>query len=264
MPPVGRSAAFFDLDNTLVRGSSLIHLARGLYKRKYFTTRGLVRGLWMEATFRAGGERKGHITSVRDSLLQIIAGRRVDELTEAARATVDDVLADRFWPGARELAATHLEAGRPVWLVTASPAEVAAIVADRLGFTGAIGTVAEHVEGIYTGKLTGGLIHGDMKAVAVQELAEVHGYDLAESYAYSDSMNDLPMLNLVGHPFVVNPEPALARHAATKGWPVHDFRTTRHRVKRGALLVAAASAATLLARTGARIRANAHQKTLRR
>lgn len=262
MPSQGPAAAFFDLDNTLVRGSSLIHLARGLYRRKYFTRRELVRGLWMEASFRAGGEHRGHISSARDSLLQVVAGRTVEELNEATTAIFDEVLADRFWPGARELAAAHLEAGRPVWLVTASPAEIAAIVADRLGFTGAVGTVAEHVGGIYTGKLTGELMHGEPKAVAVRELAERHDYDLGASYAYSDSMNDLPMLKLVGHPAVVNPEPALARYAAGRGWPVHDFRTTRRRVKRGALALAAASAATLIARTAARIRS--HRQTRQR
>jgi HAD superfamily hydrolase (TIGR01490 family) len=151
-------------------------------------------------------------------------------------------MADRIWPGARDLTQRHLDAGQRVWLVTATPVELANILARRLGLTGALGTVAESTDGVYTGRLVGGLLHGEAKAAAIRALAEREGLNLERSSAYSDSVNDLPMLELVGHPSAVNPDPELLAEARERGWPVHDFRAGR-RVTMIALPVAAGAGA---------------------
>jgi phosphoserine phosphatase len=139
-----------------------------------------------------------------------------------------------------ELARMHESAGQRVWLVTATPVEVADVIAHRLGLTGALGTVAEHVDGIYTGRLVGAPMHGPEKAAAVAALAEREGLDLARCSAYSDSANDIPLLSLVGHPVAVNPDQRLRAHARANGWPVHDYRTGRKAAKIGVPVAAGA------------------------
>src|SRR3712207_4178542 len=134
----------------------------------------------------------------------------------------------------------HLDQGQRVWLVTAAPVEIARTIAARLGLTGALGTVAEQVDGVYTGRLVGELLHGPMKAVAVRELAAAEGLDLGRCSAYSDSVNDLPMLSLVGDPCVINPDARLREHARARGWRVRDYRSGRKAARVG--LAAAATA----------------------
>src|SRR5438045_5512955 len=129
-------------------------------------------------------------------------------------------MASWIWEGTRELAQLHLEAGQRVWLVTATPVELATIIARRLGLTGALGTVAESVDGLYTGRLIGEPLHGPAKAEAVRALAASEGLDLSRCSAYSDSANDVPMLSTVGHPMAVNPDSDLRRVAKGQGWPV--------------------------------------------
>ena len=132
------------------------------------------------------------------------------------------------------IAQAHLDAGRQVWLVTATPVEIATVLAARLGLTGALGTVSEIEDGRYTGRLVGKPLHGLAKAEAVKALAEEEGLDLAACWAYSDSSNDIPMLSSVGHPVAVNPEPALRSHARQSGWDIKDFRR-REQFKRAAV-----------------------------
>jgi phosphoserine phosphatase len=127
----------------------------------------------------------------------------------------------------------HRERGNLTFLVTAAPVELASTIADELEMTGAIGTVSEvDADGFYTGRLVGGIMHGPEKAKAVAEKAAEYGIDLVECHAYSDSINDLPLLEAVGYPHAVNPERELHRIALVRGWPVHELRT-----KRKALLV---------------------------
>lgn len=251
-----RSAAFFDLDNTLMKGSSLFHVARGLLARKTITKRDLARFGWRQAHFRLGrGERAGHIHSTRQEVLAGIEGRDAEALQAVLAGLVDRYLLPRIWPGTRELAQGHLAAGEEVWLVTASPVEVADALADELDFTGALGTVAEVRSGAYTGRLTGGLLHGQAKADAVRTLAAERDLDLANSSAYSDSANDLPLLGLVGHPYAVNPDRKLRDHAKRNGWPVHDYRSGRKAAAIGLPTAAGAGAlAGVLAALGARRR----------
>jgi HAD superfamily hydrolase (TIGR01490 family) len=229
-PPVPDPAAgaFFDVDNTLMRGASIYYFARGLAARKMFGPMDLAKMAWGQASFRVrGAENTDHIDAARRAALAFVAGHRVSEIVGLGEEIYDETMADRIWEGTRELAQRHLEAGQRVWLVTATPVELAAIIARRLGFTGALGTVAESVDGVYTGRLVGGLLHGEAKAAAMAALAAREGLDLARCSAYSDSANDLPMLRLVGHPAVVNPDADLRAEARANHWPVHDFRSGR-------------------------------------
>jgi HAD superfamily hydrolase (TIGR01490 family) len=183
---------------------------------------------WGQAWFRMrGSENSDHIDAARQAALAFVAGHKVADVVALCEEIYDDTMADRIWEGTRELAQDHLEAGQRVWLVTATPVELAGIIARRLGFTGALGTVAESVDGLYTGRLVGGLLHGAAKAAAVEALAAREGLALARCSAYSDSANDLPMLRLVGHPAVVNPDAELRAEARANHWPVHDFRSGR-------------------------------------
>jgi HAD superfamily hydrolase (TIGR01490 family) len=241
--PDPSAAAFFDVDNTLMRGASIYHFARGLAERKMFGPRDLARLTLGQLAFRLrGAENADHIDAAREAALAFVAGHRVDDIVALGEEIYDDRMADRIWEGARELTQRHLQAGQRVWLVTATPVELANILAHRLGLTGALGTVAETSDGVYTGRLVGGLLHGQAKAAAVRALAEREGLDLSRSSAYSDSSNDLPMLELVGHPSVVNPDGDLLRQARSRNWPVHDFRSGRRATMIAMPLAASAGA----------------------
>jgi len=222
------AGAFFDVDNTLMQGASIYHFARGLAAHKMFGASDLVKMAIGQMIFRIrGSENADRIDAAREAALAFVAGHKVVDISSLGEEIYDDTMADRIWEGSRQLTQAHLEAGKRVWLVTATPVELAGILARRLGLTGALGTVAEASDGVYTGRLVGGLLHGEAKAVAVRALAEREGLDLAECSAYSDSINDLPMLSLVGHPNAVNPDPQLRALAKERGWPIHDFRKGR-------------------------------------
>lgn len=241
--PDPTAAAFFDVDNTLLRGASIYHFARGLAARKLFGPTDLARITLSQIAFRLRGvEDPGHIDAAREAALAFVAGHRVDDIVTLGEEIYDETIADRIWAGTRDLTRRHLRAGERVWLVTATPVELATILARRLGLTGALGTVAETEDGVYTGRLVGGLLHGPAKAAAIVNLAAREGLDLSRCSAYSDSANDLPMLELVGHPNVVNPDAELVRTARSRGWPVHEFRSAR-RATLVALPVAAGAGA---------------------
>jgi HAD superfamily hydrolase (TIGR01490 family) len=247
-----RAAAFFDLDNTVMQGASLFHFGRGLYKRKFFETRDLARFAWQQAWFRlAGSEDPEHMQDAQNSALSIVQGHRVAELTIIGEEIYDEYMAERIWPGTRALAQAHLDAGQKVWLVTAAPVEIAQVIARRLGLTGALGTVAESVDGVYTGKLVGEPLHGPAKAEAVRALAVAESLDLSRCAAYSDSHNDIPMLSLVGHPYAINPDSKLRKHARNMDWRLRDYRTARKAAKVG--LPAAAGVGAVAGGTAAAI-----------
>jgi HAD superfamily hydrolase (TIGR01490 family) len=222
------AGAFFDVDNTIMRGASIYYFARGLVSRKMVAPRDVALMLWGQFSFLLrGSESSDHIDAVREAALAFVAGSSVADLTKLGEEIYQDAIAGRIWEGARELTRHYLSAGQRVWLVTATPIELAEIIARHLGLTGALGTVAESVGGVYTGRLVGGLLHGEAKAEAIRGLAEREGLDLTRCAAYSDSKNDLPMLSLVGHPNAVNPDPRLRKEARRRGWPVYDFRDGR-------------------------------------
>lgn len=250
-----RSAAFFDVDNTVMQGASIFHLARGLYRRKFFTTRDILGAAWQQAYFRvAGVEDPEHVEKARSSALAFIAGHTVTELEELGEEIFDEAMARRIWPGTRALAQLHLDQGQRVWLVTAAPIEIARIIARRLGLTGAMGTVSEHVDGVYTGRLVGDMLHGPAKAEAVKALAEREGLDLSLCSAYSDSFNDLPMLRLVGDPCAINPDAKLREYARRQGWRVRDYRTGRKAARLGLIGATLAGAVTGGAAAAAAVR----------
>jgi HAD superfamily hydrolase (TIGR01490 family) len=245
-------AAFFDVDNTIMVGASMFHFARGLASRKFFTTRDLCSFALKQVRFRVGGkERGGDIAHTRESALAFVAGKRAEELVAICEEIYDEQMAGQLWAGTRALVDSHLAAGDAVWLVTATPVELASIIARRLGLTGALGTIAATVDGVYTGRLVGDVLHGSAKAQAVRQLAAREGLDLSLCSAYSDSINDLPMLQSVGHPVAINPDSALRAHARDEGWELHDFRTGRRAVKI-ALPTAIAAGAAVAGALGAR------------
>ena len=243
IPRDPHAAAFFDVDNTIMQGASIFHLAKGLYRRKFFTTREIAGAAWKQAYFRiAGVEDPEHVADARNSALSFIAGHTVSELEELSLEIFDEAMAPRIWPGTRAQAQLHLDEGKRVWLVTAAPIEIASIIARRLGLTGAMGTVAERDGGVYTGRLVGDLLHGQAKAEAIRALAAREGLDLSRCSAYSDSYNDLPMLSLVGDPVAINPDARLRSHARANGWQVRDYRTGRKAARVGLATAAVAGA----------------------
>ncbi|MBE1564899.1 HAD family hydrolase [Nonomuraea africana] len=223
-----QAAAFFDVDNTMMRGASIYHFARGLATRGMFTSSDLLKFAVGQAVFRLrGNENPEHIAVARETALAFVAGSKVEDVVRLGEEIYDEEMSDRIWSGTRALAQSHLDAGQRVWLVTATPVELARVIAQRLGLTGALGTVAESRDGVYTGSLVGDLLHGPAKAEAVRALARREGLDLTRCTAYSDSANDLPMLSLVGHAVAINPDSELREHAKKHGWPIRDYRTGR-------------------------------------
>ena len=219
------SAAFFDVDNTIMRGSSLFHLAVGLAKRKYFRLNEISGFAAKQLKFvLSGSEDMEDMASATEAALSFVEDRSVVELESLAEEIFDAQMVDKLIPGTLALAQEHLDAGQQVWLVTATPQELAAVIARRLGLTGALGTVAQSRAGIYTGHLDGPPLHGLAKAEAVRALAAAENLDLGECSAYSDSVNDIPMLSTVGHPVAVNPDPELRAHAEANEWRIRDFR----------------------------------------
>ncbi|GHF72678.1 HAD superfamily hydrolase (TIGR01490 family) [Amycolatopsis bartoniae] len=237
------AAAFFDVDNTMMMGASIFHFARGLAARKYFTASDLAGFAWRQVKFRVGGrETQDTVKVSREQALSFVAGKTVEEMTAVGEEIYDELMADKIWSGTRALAQMHLDAGQRVWLVTATPVELAAIISRRLGLTGALGTVAEHVDGVYTGRLVGDLLHGRAKAHAVRALAAREGLNLRRCTAYSDSSNDVPMLSVVGTAVAVNPDTGLREIARARGWEIRDFRTGRKAAKIGVPSVLGAGA----------------------
>src|SRR5918999_85646 len=178
--PDPTAAAFFDVDNTMMRGASIYYLARGLAARNYFTSGDLVRFAWRQLRYRLlAVEHGSDISAVKAAALAFIEGWNVDEMAGLTEEIFDELMADRIWSGTHALARLHLDAGQRVWLVTAAPVELGRIIAQRLGLTGALGTVAEIRDGEYTGRLVGDMLHGPAKAEAVKALAEREGLDLS-------------------------------------------------------------------------------------
>ena len=245
VPADPSAAAFFDVDNTMIRGASIYFFGKGMAGRGLVTTSDLLRFGWQQLLFRVRGtEDLGAVADARDKALGLVAGKSVADIVAYGEEIYDELMERRIWSGTRALAEQHLAAGQRVWLVTATPVELARIISGRLGLTGALGTVSEVADGLYTGRLVGEPLHGPAKAEAVRALAEREGLDLSRCTAYSDSANDVPLLSLVGHAVAVNPDTALREEARARGWDVRDFRTGRRAAKVG--LPAAAGTGALV------------------
>lgn len=227
------TAAFFDIDNTIIRGASAYHLARELYRRGFFGLRDIAFFGLHAIAYLLFGEGKERIDQLRARALHIVRGRTVAEVVSVGEDVYEQVLAHRIFPGAHALIEEHLQAGHEVWLISATPQEIAQLLGRRLGVTGAMGTVAQSHNGVYTGELHGNMLHGEGKKATVAALAASRGIALENSFAYGDSINDVPLLSSVGYPCAINPEPHLRLHAAEVGWPVRDFRRRRRDVGKG-------------------------------
>jgi HAD superfamily hydrolase (TIGR01490 family) len=219
-----KAAAFFDVDNTVLRGSSSFLFGKSAFERKFFSRKDFWRFAWAQFRFIWKGENNNKLASLKDRALSLVEGHRVRDLEELVDEVYDKHIKLKLWPETVRLAKDHIAEGREVWLVTAAPQELGDVISKRLGLTGAIGTKVERKNGILTGKIVGKPVHGPAKKTVIKKLAKNRHLSLRKSYAYSDSHNDLPMLTAVGHPVVVNPDKILTRYAKAADWPIYDFK----------------------------------------
>jgi HAD superfamily hydrolase (TIGR01490 family) len=224
------SAAFFDLDKTLMEGSSAFHFARASYKAGQLSKRQIARDAWANIRFRLEGATDEATDALRERVYEAIAGKRVVDLARLTPEMLKGIL-PRVYPQMLEVAWRHQDAGRRVYIVTAASQEIAELLAHVLVFDGGIGARSEVRDGVYTGRPEGPFTYRDGKAQAIREVAEREGIDLGDSWAYSDSESDLPMLRVVGHPVAVNPDAELGRVARSEGWEIMRFDTLGRRLR---------------------------------
>lgn len=251
-----RGAAFFDLDRTIIGGSSVFVFGWVAYRNGQMTTRQLLRDASSAIAFKLTGASDEKSAAVRDQVLEGVKGVKVSDL----RSLGDEILTrllDSVRRESRGLIDLHHDAGRDTFIVSASPIEIIEDFAAEMGMTAALGTVSEIVDGVYTGKLAEPFCYGPGKVIAIEKVARERGYDLSRSYAYTDSISDLPMLEAVGHPVAVNPDRELETMARLRGWPIIEFnRTTKRVVKNTTATVGAIGLATatyFLGRRNARL-----------
>jgi HAD superfamily hydrolase (TIGR01490 family) len=216
------AAAFFDLDRTLLRRSAALALAGSFRERGLISRRQLLHAAAWQLLFVVRGASHEAVRRGAEDGLRVLAGRRPEELRELVAEAMDPVLRPLVYAEPLRLVERHRERGDRVFVVSATLQEIVEAIADDLGFDGALGTICEVVDGRYTGRAVRAL-HADAKAACVRELAESERFDLTACTAYSDSHTDLPFLEAVGHPVAVNPDRALRRIAAGRGWPVLRF-----------------------------------------
>ena len=239
------AAAFFDLDRTIISGSSVFVFGWAAYRAGMLANRDLAKDAVSALTFLVAGASDEKTEAVKNRVLGAIEGVEVVELAKLGDQIIP-ALEDDVRREARGLIDLHHAAGRDTYIVSASPVEIVDPFARAIGMTGGIGTVAEVEDGVYTGGLAEPFCYGEGKADAVHKLAGEKGYDLAVSYAYTDSAGDLPMLEAVGHPVAVNPDRALEAIATERGWPIVEFSRTRKKViKRTTAAAGAAGLAAL-------------------
>ena len=239
-----RGAAFFDLDRTIIGGSSVFVFGWVAYRNGQLTTRQLLKDAASAIAFKLTGASDEKSAAVRDQVLAGVKGVRVEDLRilgdEILRRLLDSVQRE-----SRGLIDLHHDAGRDTYIVSASPIEIIKDFSDAMNMTAALGTVSEIVDGVYTGRLAEPFCYGPGKVIAMEKVARERNYDLSRSYAYTDSISDLPMLEAVGHPVAVNPDRELEAIARMRGWPIIEFnRTTKRVVKNTTAAVGAAGLAT--------------------
>ncbi len=224
--------AFFDVDNTLMRGASVYYVGREAFRRGFISWRDIALFAWHQFRFLAVGENRNHLATAKERALGLASGYTEAGLTDLAEEIYDRHLAPKLWPETVELAREHLNKGHEVWLITATPQLVAQVIADRLGLTGALGTRVQALDGVFTGALDGHVLHGAEKAAVARQFAEELDADLADCWAYSDSSNDIPLLSLVGNRIVVNPDAKLLAHARKNSWTVLPLKRSSIREAR--------------------------------
>jgi HAD superfamily hydrolase (TIGR01490 family) len=254
-PAPSTAAAFFDLDKTVIARASMVAMGKPLYRHGLISRWLLLRALWGQLVYLWVGADEEKLTRMRDSVLKLAAGWERDVVRRIAREAIEEVIEPIVYDEALALIAEHHEAGRPVFIVSASPEEIVAPLAEHLGIARWIATQAEVEDGRYTGRVAF-YAYGPHKAVAMAEVAAAEGIDLSESYAYSDSATDEPMLAVVGHPVAVNPDRELLRIARDREWEVRYFVRSvrlRDRMPRPATAPAVAVGGGVVAATAAGI-----------
>jgi HAD superfamily hydrolase (TIGR01490 family) len=246
MATAPKSAAFFDLDRTLMSGSSGFFWARAAARAGMISRRRLALDAWENVKFRLRGSTDASTDRVMARVGAMLEGRRARDFQRLGPQVLAGVL-PRLYPQMLDIAWGHQDAGRPVYIVTAATQDTAEMIAKVLGFDGGLGTpLEEDAEGRYTGKLAGPFAYREGKPIVMRTLADAEGIALSESYAYSDSESDLPMLRAVGHPVAVNPDGPLMRVAREEGWDVLRFDRLGGRLK----MLGGLGAATLLGAAG--------------
>lgn len=218
--PQKKVAAFFDVDNTLVCGSTSILFGKVAFTGGSIKRRDIWRFMWEHVMYMRRGEKNSKMADFKDRALMLTKGHSVEELQGLIDQVYRDEIKPRLWPRSLERLKHHLEQGHEVWLVSAAPVELAQAIADDLGATGALGTIVGHDGNVLTGELVGAPLHGKAKRRAIKALAKERGISLRKSWAYSDSVNDLPMLSAVGNQVAVNPDQPLRRYAVAAGWEI--------------------------------------------
>jgi HAD superfamily hydrolase (TIGR01490 family) len=218
----GRPAAFFDLDKTIIARSSTLAFSKPFQAGGLISRRAVLRSAYAQFVYHVGGADHDQMEKMRQFLSAMCAGWDVQTVRDIVAETLHNVVDPLVYDEAVSLIEEHHVAGRDVIIVSASGSEVVEPIGDLLGADGVVATAMQAVDGHYTGEIDF-YAYGENKATAMHWLAEEHGYDLARSYAYSDSVTDVPMLAAVGHPFAVNPDRELRREAQARGWPVLVF-----------------------------------------
>ncbi len=216
-------AAFFDLDKTVIARASLVAFGRPFYRHGLVSRSTLLRGLWAQLVYLHLGASEARLARLREALLRLTRGWDQSQVRAIVASTLEDIVEPIIYQDALDLIAAHRRAGRLVYLVSASPEEIVMPLGSYLGVDGVIASRSEVDEnGRYTGEVSF-YAYGPYKATAIYGLADERAIDLAESYAYSDSYTDVPMLEAVGHPVAVNPDRVLAGLARERGWPIQRF-----------------------------------------
>lgn len=231
------TVVFVDVDNTLVRGASIYMFGIEAWKSGFIRWHHVVPALFHQRSFIKQGETTKRVKSTRERAQALAAGHSVADFVQVGESAWRRSIAPKVFPDVLATLREHRDRGRQVWLLTASPTVLASIIARDLRLSGALGTTLEIHEGRFTGEIEGELLHGPIKAAAAKELAESLGADLSACYAYSDSVADVPLLELVGHPVAVNPDPGLLALATERGWsimwPEGTSRHEKSRTKKG-------------------------------
>ena len=224
MPPTRtRVAAFFDLDKTVIAKASMAAFGRTLYRGGLLNRRIILRAAWSQLVFLHLGASEEKLATIREKVLRLTKGWDKARVSALVREAIDEVVEPIIYAEAAELIEYHRELGHLIVIVSASPVEIVAPLAEYLGADEAIASVAQADEnGLYTGEMEQ-YCYGPYKAQHMQALAEKYSIDLKASYAYSDSATDVPMLEAVGHPVVVNPDRVLARLGKERGWEIRHF-----------------------------------------
>ncbi|MFI0717463.1 HAD family hydrolase [Streptomyces sp. NPDC021224] len=220
LPP--RTAAFFDLDKTVIAKSSTLAFGRSFYQGGLINRRAVLRTAYAQFVYLVGGADHDQMEGMRKYLSDLCKGWNVQQVREIVAETLHDLIDPIIYDEAASLIEEHHAAGRDVVIVSASGSEVVEPIGEMLGADHVVATRMVVEDGAYNGEIEH-YVYGPAKAEAIEELARSQGYDLERSFAYSDSVTDIPMLESVGHPYAVNPDRALRKEAVARGWPALTF-----------------------------------------